>query len=227
MNFSKPKKNDIFLLRSKNNKIQQDHDQFVQRILRQEKLLQRRDLGYISKLNKNLKAIEDFKKLQFSTEYQLRLEQIINSHQINPLDSSQYQKLREDLRSSLISRFKIRKELVVKTLVVEEKIAPESPTQSVLSFGLKGTRSNSFVSSKSHSEIKIRTIDKKNVYLYKFKIFVVNLIIKRTSQLLSLVLHGKENEYLIYKFDSNGNFDKSVDQPLVKEIDPNDDENKK
>ncbi|RMZ96912.1 hypothetical protein BpHYR1_044664, partial [Brachionus plicatilis] len=156
-------------------------------------------------------AIEDFKKLQFSTEYQLRLEQIINSHQINPLDSSQYQKLREDLRSSLISRFKIRKELVVKTLVVEEKIAPESPTQSVLSFGLKGTRSNSFVSSKSHSEIKIRTIDKKN----------------RTSQLLSLVLHGKENEYLIYKFDSNGNFDKSVDQPLVKEIDPNDDENKK
>lgn len=166
MNFSNHKKiypnsrkSDIFLLRSKNKKIQQDHDQYIQSIQKQEKLLERRDLANISKLNRNLKAIEDFKKVQFDTEYELRLEQIRNSDQINSLDSSQYQKLCEDLKFSLGTRFKTKRTKIP----LEEKI---SPVQSQISFGLLESRSATCISSRRSSTSFVNlNFENKNVKL--------------------------------------------------------------
>lgn len=172
-NYSKPRKSDILLLRSKNNRIQQDHDQFIQRIQKQEKLIERRDLGYISKLNKNLKTFEDFKKLQFNTEYELRLAKIRSLDKIDCLDSTQYQKLCENLRNSLKSRFKLKDGL---RNIESEK---NTPRQSLFSLNLTETWSSSSICSPKYSQIKnsCPTITKnaeKNVILYNFILFFIN-----------------------------------------------------
>lgn len=175
-NYSKPRKSDILLLRSRNNKIQQDHDAYIKRIQKQEKLLERRDLGYISRLNKNLKKIEDFKKLQFDTEYELRLEKIRSLDKINCLNSNQYHKLCENLKSSLKSRFKIKEGLKDK---VTEK---NSPNQSLLSLSLQDICSTTSISSPKHSETKnlcssIQKFSEKNVIFLNFSKFLIKFLI--------------------------------------------------
>ncbi|CAF0889828.1 unnamed protein product [Brachionus calyciflorus] len=198
----KPKNN--VSIRIKNKILDKDFETFKTNIHKQLKIYEEKDLQYKIDLQKYLKKIENFRRLQFETENEFKLKIRAKS-----FESSNENKINDGVTKSknLDGRIQIRYDENHKNSVKFKAKESIPITSSILLTSELTPLSYQNKESKTNFHQKNNSIENKVSNVNKNKI---------NNARLSLVLCGRSNQFYVYKFNENGFLDKTTHQPIVR-----------